>query len=194
MHVSGRFAHHIKRSTFSFGELLQERNVFFAYHQAHAFLGFVADDFLGGKGRISHGELVNVNGASGAFDQFGKAVEVSSCAVIVYGDDGIVFAFRHGTNHVGHALLHFRIGALDGIQFDGIGELTCIQGRYCRSTHPDAVVVPAHDDDLVTGFGLRFLGVLGVGKSYASSKHDDLVKTVLLLVFLVFKGEYRTCD
>ena len=173
---------------------MQERNVFFAYHQAHAFLGFITDDFFGGKGRISHGELIDVDGASGAFDQFGEAVEVSTCAMVMDGDDRVVFTFCHGTNHVGHALLHFRVGALDGIQFDGIGEFPRIQGRYCRSTHPDAVVVPAHDDDLVTGFGLCFLGVLGVGKSYASSKHDDFVKTVLLFVFLVFKGEYRTCD
>ena len=44
--VAGGFAHYIERSTLAVGNLLDEFDVLFFYHHTHAFLRFVAHDFL----------------------------------------------------------------------------------------------------------------------------------------------------
>ena len=84
-HVVGRFAH-VHGRAFAVGNAADSFDSFFSYEQPHAFLAFVADDFLGGQCRVADGQRVHVDAAAGAFNQLRQAVQVSACAVVVYGD------------------------------------------------------------------------------------------------------------
>src|SRR5690606_4417812 len=119
---------------------------------------------------------------------------MSAGTVIVYRDNGVVIAFSHGTNDIGNPFLHFRIGSLNGIKFDGIAELPSIHRRYCSSTHTDPIIITAHDNYLIPLSRFVFQTVLGTGKTYTSRLHDYFVKAVLLISFLMFESQHTSTD
>ena len=114
--------------------------------------------------------------------------------VVVYGDDGVRILFAQGTHDVVGAFLHFRIGALHGVQLDAGGVAACVHGRHRPATEADAVVVTAHDHDFVTCFGSAFQAVALCAVAHAAGEHDDLVIAIEHIFFFVFKCQDRAAD
>src|SRR5690554_7427416 len=112
-----------------------------------------------------------------------------SRSMVVDGDNGIVGAFGHGTDDVGHPFLHFGIGPLDGIELDCIAKFSGIHRGNSTAAHTNSIVVASHDNHLVSLGGAVFKAVLFSGKSYATRLHNYLVESVLLFAFFVFEGE-----
>ena len=141
LHIVGRFTYHVHRRTFAVGNAPYAGYIFFFHQQAHTFLAFVPHDFLGRQCRVAYWQLAHVDMSAGCFHQFGEAVQVSACTVVVDGDHRVVVRFGNRTDHVGNTFLHFRVGTLYGIQLDTAGILTCVYGRDGTATHTDTVVV-----------------------------------------------------
>ena len=141
LHVVGRFTYHIHRRTFAVGNALYTGNIFFLHQQTHTFLAFVTYDFFCGKCRVTDRQLAHVDMSAGCFHQFGETVQMTSCAVVMDGDYRVVVRFGNRTDYVGNAFLHFRVGALYGVQLDTAGILTRVYRRDSASAHTDAVVV-----------------------------------------------------
>ena len=130
-------------------------------------------------------------------DELREAVEVTTCAVVMDRDDGIVVALREGTDDILHALLHLGIGALHGVELDGASVLTGIDGADGTATHADTVVISAEEEDLLAGLWFTLLCIATAGIAYPASEHDDLVETIsigICFVGLVLEGKYRTTD
>ncbi len=111
--------------------------------------------------------------------------------MVVYRDDRIFVGLCHGADHIGYPLLHLRIGSLYGIEFYGIGKLTCCNRRDRRASHAYSIIVSPHDDDLITFGRIIFLAVLTSGKSYTASLHDHFIVAMRLVSFFMLKGQYR---
>ena len=102
---------------------------------------------------------------------------MAACAVVVDGDDGVFRSLGEGTDGIGHAFLHLRIGTLYGIEFYGRSVLAGIHRGDRAPAHADAVIVPAQHDDLVALFRLALERIPLFGKAHAAGQHDDLVVT-----------------
>ena len=120
--VAGNFTYLINGSAFTPGHFLQKLQLGFAYHQPHPLLRFVADDFFVGKGGIADRQFFKMNDSAGFFDQLREAVQMAARPVIVQGYDGIFLFFGHSPQSVIYPLLHLRIGALHGVEFDLVGK------------------------------------------------------------------------
>ena len=59
--VAGRFTDYVHRGTLTFGYLAYMFDGLFLNQQAHAFLAFVGNDFLGRQSRVTDGQLAHVN-------------------------------------------------------------------------------------------------------------------------------------
>ena len=107
--------------------------------------------------------------------------------------DGVAVALSHRTDDVAHALLHFGVGTLHGVQLDGVAVLARIDTRHGAATHTDAVVVATQHDDDVALFGFQLLGILHLGEADAAGQHDDLVVAKGFL-FAMFESQQTTVD
>ena len=114
--------------------------------------------------------------------------------MVVNRHDGVVVVFCQGANHVCHALLHFGVGALHGVKFNGIVILPGVDARHSAAAHADAVVVTTHQHHFFTGFRRSLNGIALVSKPYAAGKHNHLVVCQLAFGFFVFEGEERAAD
>ncbi|MNY71759.1 hypothetical protein D3C86_2101760 [compost metagenome] len=52
--VTGYLSYCVHRRAFAVGDALEEVDIVLADHEAHSFLGFVADNFFGGKCRVTN--------------------------------------------------------------------------------------------------------------------------------------------
>ena len=119
--ISGRFPYHVHRCAFAVSHPLQCCHVPGFNHESHALLRFVTHDLLVGKCRITHGQLIQMNQTSRFFHQFGQAIQMPACPVVMNRHDRVILAFRHRTNRITYPALHFRVGTLHGIQLDSVG-------------------------------------------------------------------------
>ena len=62
--------------------------------------------------------------------------------MIVNGNNGVIVTFKQASDSVRSSFLHFWVGALHGVQFDGGAEFPGICAGYGSTAHPDTVVVP----------------------------------------------------
>lgn len=174
--------------TLAFSQSTDEGYVFFVHQQAHAFLAFVADDFFGRQRGVTNGQLAHINLAARAFHQFGKTVQVTPCAVVVDGNDGVLVQLTQCTDDVSRSLLHFGVGALYSVQFNAGMVLAGIDRRHGTTTHTDAVVIATQQHHFMSGLGFTLKGVYFLAKAYTAGQHNDLVVGEFLVVFSVFKG------
>ncbi len=114
--------------------------------------------------------------------------------VIVNRDDGVLGRFHHCANGIHHALLHFRIGALDGIEFDRIAILACCHGGNSAATHADTVVIAAHHHNLIAGFKFFLFRVFFFCETNAPGEHDHFVEAELFIVFGMLESKQATAD
>ena len=119
---------------------------------------------------------------------------MSGRAVVVDGYHGVHLFLAEGAHHVVGTLLHLGVGALDGVQLDAAAIASCVNGRYGAAAQTDAVVVTAHYDDLVAGFGLALEAIALGAVTHASGQHDDFVVAVDFVFLLVLEGQHRTAD
>ena len=123
--VVGRLAYHIIRCAFAFGCLADNLGILFVDKESHTFLRLVSDDFLVGKGRVADWKVVDIHCAAALVDELTEAVEVAAGAVVVDGTHRVAVVLHHGTDDVGDTFLHLRVGALYGVELDGVGILAC---------------------------------------------------------------------
>ena len=192
--VAGGFADDIERSTLTLGDAAHVVDVFLANEESHAFLAFVGDDFLGGKRRVADGQGTHVNLTATLFHEFAEAVHVAGGAVVVDAHHGVHVFFAKRTNEVGGAFLHFGVGALHGVEFDGAGIASRIYGRNGTAAESDAIVVTADNNDLVAFLRFALEAVATSAVADTARQHDDLVVAILLSVLLMLKGEERAGD
>ena len=119
---------------------------------------------------------------------------MTACAVVVDRDDGVFGRFGKSTNHIRNAFLHFRVGALHGIELYGIVVLAGVNRRYGTTTHTNAIVVATHKHHFFVRFGSALYGIALVGETYATGEHNHLVVSKLFFAFLVFESEKRATD
>ena len=193
-HVVRGVAYDVHRGAFAVGDALEEFHLCGVDYETHALLRFVADDFLARKGGVADGEFCDFDFAAGVLNEFGEAVQVSACAVVVYGNNRIFVHFRNCADGVIDALLHFGVGTLHGVEFDVVFVLTCGNATYCAAAHADSVIVAAEYHDGQVGGGSAFDAVLTTRIANAASLHYHLVKTINPAVLLVFEGEQRTVN
>ena len=179
--LAADLAYDVERCSFPFSYPAQLFGVGFLHHQSHALLALIADDFLVREGGVAYGQLGDVDVAADLLDQLRETVQVSAGAVVVYRDDGVVILLGYRADGVVDPLLHFGVGPLYGVQLNRIGIFSCGDGGYCSSAHADAVVVTAHEDDVVSLRGAVLGGVGLLGVAHSSGEHHDLVIAVLAL-------------
>ena len=194
LHVAGRFADDIHGRPFAFGNPFEQSDIPGVHDQSHALLRLVSDDLLLREGGVTHGKQGCVDFATGTFDQLGEAVEMATGTMVVHGDDRVVVAFGEGAEGVKDTLLHFRVGALHGIQLNGILEFAGSHRGDCATPHADAVVVAAQQDDLVALDRLILHAVAAVTETDTPGEHDDLVVSVFFVILEVFESEHRSRD
>ncbi len=194
MRVSGSLADDVERCALPFGYLSDVVNIFLVDEEAHAFLALVGDDFLAGKRLVADGEFRHVDNAAAVLNEFGEAVDVSGGAVVVDADNGVDVLLAEGSYEVVGAFLHFRVGALHGIQFDAIGVSSGINGGDGAAAEADAVVVATYDNNFVALLGLLLEAVALGAVTDAAGEHYDLVVGIFLVALLVLESEYRAAD
>ena len=194
LHIAGCFAHYVEGCTFTFGNLLNAFYIIFRQQQAHPFLTFVADNFFCTECRITYGQFVHFNHSTGSFDKLREAVEMASGSVIMNGNNRVTIRFGKGTYYVCNTFLHFGIGALHCIQFNGIGVPAGFDRRNSTTTHTDSVVVATHHHHFFSGSRFTLECITARSITHTSSKHDYLVVSVCFVVFLMFECKQRTAD
>ena len=192
--VAGGLSDDVERCAFPFGYLADVLDVLLVDEQAHAFLAFVGDDFLGRERRVADGQLRHVDESAALFHQLGEAVDVACASMVVDADDGIHFLFAERTHQVVGTLLHLGVRTLHGVELDAARVATCVHAGDRAAAQPDAVVVAAHYHYLIALPGLFLQAVALRAVAYAAGKHDDFVVGVLLVTFLMLEGEHRPCD
>src|SRR4051812_15682505 len=121
---------------------------------------------------------------------------MSACAMVMDGNDQVVVALNHPTNGIGCPLLHFRVGALDGIQFDSRTMLPGISRRDRSTTHSYSIIFPTQDDDLVSWLRMFFLRLVCFAITDSAGKHDYFVVSQFpcgcqaICFFIVFKSKH----
>ena len=188
--VARGLTHEIEGCTLTLGNLLDEFHIFVVHHHAHAFLRLVANDFLGREGGVAHGQGCHIDFSTGLLDEFAQGIEVPASAVVVDRDDGVGLVFGKRADDIGHTLLHFGVGTLHGVEFDGACILAGVDAAHCATAHADAVVVATHHYYFFTSLRSALDGVALVGKAHTACEHDDLVVGKLLLALLVLEGEH----
>ena len=192
--IARGLAHDIQRSTLALGNLADVIDVFLLNQQAHALLTFVGDDFLAGERRVADGQLGHIDEAAALLHEFAQAVHMTCRAVVMDADDGVDIFFAERTHEVVSTLLHLRVGTLHSIQLDAAAVAACIYTADGAAAETDAVVVAAHDDNLVALLGRALQTVALCAVAHAAGQHDDLVIAILLTVLLMLEGEHRARD
>ncbi len=82
--VAGGFAHYIERGTLALSYGFDVGYFVGVNNHAHAFLAFVAYDFLCREGGVAYGQGIDVDFAACGFHEFTKGVQVAACSVVVY--------------------------------------------------------------------------------------------------------------
>ena len=67
---------------------------------------------------VSDRKAADFNLTACLFDEFGKGIEVAASAVVMNRDNRVVVIFCERTDYVLHTLLHFGVGALNGVELD----------------------------------------------------------------------------
>ena len=142
-----------------FGNGTHALEVLLMDQDAHTLLRLIAQDLLVRERRVTDRQTVDVDLTAGLLHQLGEAIEVSSGAVVVDGDDRIMLPLCHGSDDVGYPLLHLRIGALDRIELDRVGVAASIYRRDGATAHTDPVVVSPHHDDGIALLGVTLLRI-----------------------------------
>ena len=196
VHILCGASYDIHRSTLTLGDACDALYIFALDEQAHTLLALVADDFLGGKGLVTDGEGAEVKVSACRLHKLGEAIEVTTCPVVVDGDDGIILTLGERTDDVLDTLLHLGVGALDGIELNRTSILPCVHRADGTPTHTDAVVVPTEEDDFFARLGSTLLRITAAGIAHATSEHNDLVEAVGRCGVLPFvlEGQHRTTD
>ena len=127
--------------------------------------------------------------SAGCFHQFGETVQMTSCAVVMDGDNRVVVRFGNRTDHVGNAFLHFRVGTLYGVQLDTACILSRVYGRYGSTTHTDTVVIATDHNHFFARFRIALQGITHICETYTAGKHDYFVVSVLLIVLRVLESQ-----
>ena len=164
--------------------------------QTHALLTLVGNNLLSRESLVADGQLIHVDDATTLFNQLAQAVYVTGRTVVVDADDGVVVFLAKCTNHVVGALLHFGVGALNGVQFDATAVAAGLNGTYTTATKADTIVLATHNYNLVARLGLALQAVALGAVAHTACQHDNLVVGVSFLAALlvVLEGEYRTAD
>ena len=115
-------------------------------------------------------------------------------SMVVDRDDRIVVRLRNRTNDIRHTLLHFRIGALHGIQLDTARILSRIHRRDCATAHTDAVVITTQNYHVFTRLRVAFQRIALVGKADTTGQHDNFVVGILLVILGVLESQQRTAN
>ena len=118
-----------------------------------------------------------------------------SCAsMIMDADNGIHFLLAKRTHQIVGSFLHFGVGTLNCVKFDTTRIATCFHAGNAAATKSDAIVITAHDHNLIAflGFFLQAIALRAI--TYATSQHDDFVVGILFLTFLMLESEHRSAD
>ena len=201
--VARRLAHHIHRRPLAFGDLAHVFEVLLVDEQAHAFLRFVGNHFLGAQRRVADGQPVHVDAAAAVLHQFAQAVQMARRTMVVNADHGVVVLLDKRAHQVVGPLLHFGVGALDGVEFDTVAVTARVHRADGASAQSDTIVIATHDNHLVARlrFFLQTVALLAV--AHAACQHDHLVVAVDLSCAvgvhvvgrrLVFEGQYAARD
>ena len=114
--------------------------------------------------------------------------------VVVDADYRVLVVLDECTNQVVSTLLHLRVGTLNRIQLDTVAVAASIYRRNRTATETDAIVVATYYYNLVALLWLSLLVITLLAVAYTTSKHDNLVISILLTILLVLEGEHRTGD
>ena len=194
--VARGLADGVHRCALAVGNALHVFDGFLVNEESHALLAFIGNDFLRAQRFVADGQLVHMNQSATLLDEFAQAVHVSGTAVVVDGDDGVFVFFAECAYDVVRALLHFRIGALHGVQFNAAAVASRLDGTYRAAAQADAVVLATHDDHLVARLRLALEAVTLRTISYTACKHDDLIVGIAFASshLVVLKCQDRTAD
>ena len=196
VHILRGASYDIHRSALTLSDACDALYIFALDEQSHTLLTLVADDFLGGKGLVSDGEGAEVKVSACRLHELGEAIEVTSCSVVVDGDDRIVLALGERTDDVLDTLLHLGVGALDGIELNRTSILPCVHRAHGATAHTDTVVVPTEQDDFFARLGSSLLRITATGIAHTTSEHNDLVEAVgrSILSSFVLECQHRAAD
>ncbi len=194
MRVARSLSHHVHRRALALSDAAHVVKMFFLYEQAHALLALVGYNLFCRKRAVANGQLVHMYQPAALFDELGKAVDVSGRPVVVYAHYGVDLLLAEGADEVVGALLHLGVGTLHGVEFYARGVTPRVYGAYRAAAQADAVVVAAHDDDLVAFLRRAFQAVALRAVAHAAGKHYHFVVAVLLAVFLMLEGEHGAGD
>ncbi len=191
VHVARRLADNVHRRALAVGNFAEPLHVFLVHDQAHALLALVAHNLAVREGLVAHGQGVHVDVAARLLHKLREAVEVPAGAVVVDGDDGVGVALDQGAYGVQDALLHLRVGALDGVELNLVAIFAGVDARDGAAAHADAVVVAAEQDHVLAFRGGLLEGVAPLGEAHAAGHHDDLVVGQRAPALLVLVGQER---
>src|SRR5690606_24197834 len=91
-------------------------------------------------------------------------------------------------------LLHLGVASLDGVELNSAMEFTCISRRNRCASHTNSIVLTSENNNFITLNRFSFNGLASFGIADSASEHNHFIETKLSGVFLVFKGQYRTCN
>ena len=194
MGISCRLSDYIKRSALPFCNLADMLDVLLVDEESHAFLAFVGDDFLSRKCWVANRKFRHINESATLFYKLGEAVDVSCASMIMDADNGIHFLFAKRTHQIVGTLLHLWVSTLYCVKLDTTRIATSLHAGNAAATKSDAIVITAHDHNLIAflRFFLQAIALRAI--TYASSQHDDFVVGILFLTFLMLESEDRSAD
>ena len=192
--IARGLAHDVERRALALGNGAHVVEVLLLYEQPHALLALVGYYLLGRERGVADGQLRHVDEAAAVLHQLRQAVDMSGRAMVVDADDGVHILLTQRAHEVVGALLHLGVGALHGVEFYAAAVAPRIDGAHGTAAEAYAVVVAAHDHNLVALGGCAFEAVAARAVAHASGQHDDLVVAILLAVLLVLEGEHRAGD
>ena len=119
---------------------------------------------------------------------------MAACTVVVDGNDRVVIEFRQCTDYICGTLLHFRVGTLNGVQFDAGGVLAGFHGGNGAATHSDAVIVTTQQHHFLAHFGITFQCIDFFAETDTAGQHDDFIVSEFFRVLSMFKRKQRTTN
>ena len=192
--IARGLAHHIHRGALTLRNLCNMFDMLLVNEQAHALLALVGNYFLGREGLVADRKLGHVDLSATLFHKFGEAVDVAGRAVVVNRDNRVDIFLAKSADKVIVALLHLRIGALHGVEFDTIGIAACVYRRNRATAQSDAIVVATNHNDLVALLRF-FLQAVALGAvAHATGKHNNLIVSIFLSILTMFKSQHRARD
>ena len=192
--VVGSLADNVERSTLALGDGANPLDVLLFNNHTHALLRLVADDFLRRQCWVANWKSIDVDVAASSLHEFRQSVEVAACTVVVDRDNRVGICFGQCANHVGNTFLHFRVGTLHGIEFDGVVVLSGVDRRHSAAAHTDAVVIATHQHHTFVRLRLALDGIALCSEADTTGKHDNLVVGKLLAVLLMLERKHRAAD